>query len=203
MKILAFADLHGWFDILDEIHEKVVKENVDLVICAGDMSVFSRDLDLVLERMNDIGTKVLVIHGNHESDLEVKKLCSKYDNLMFIHKSSYFLNNYAFFGYGGGGFSKRDENFVKVTKKFEEFWNEKYEKKDAKLTLILHGPPHKTKLDLIGDNHVGNQDFTDFIKRVQPDLVICGHLHDNFKKQDKIGKSKIINPGPEGKIIEL
>ena len=34
-------------------------------------------------------------------------------------------------------------------------------------------------------------------------LVVCGHLHENARKQDKIGKTLIINPGAVGAIVEL
>ena len=37
----------------------------------------------------------------------------------------------------------------------------------------------------------------------QPDYVLCGHLHDNAGKKDKIGKSLVINPGWEGMMLEI
>src|SRR3989338_4277221 len=33
--------------------------------------------------------------------------------------------------------------------------------------------------------------------------VISDHLHENAGKEDKIGKTKVINPGPFGKILHL
>ncbi|MBS3097214.1 hypothetical protein J4209_00295 [Candidatus Woesearchaeota archaeon] len=42
-----------------------------------------------------------------------------------------------------------------------------------------------------------------FILKVKPDLAISGHLHENAGKEDKIGKTKIVNPGPFGKIINF
>jgi Icc-related predicted phosphoesterase len=198
MKVLAFVDLHGWFDILDKIHEKVVKENVDIVLCAGDMSVFGRDLKLIMDRMSELDVPVLVIHGNHEEPSEVEKFCNQHENLHFIHQGAFKLDNFVFFGYGGGGFSKRDNTFARISKKVEEDLGE-----DDKLIVMLHGPPFGTKVDLVGDNHTGNEDYSDFIKRAQPELVICGHLHENERKQDKIGESKVVNPGPEGKIFQF
>lgn len=198
MKVLAFVDSHGWFDILDSIHEKVVKENIELVLCAGDVSVFSRDIKLILDRMNELGCKVLLIPGNHEEPSHLEKLCRDYENIIYLHQGSYVWGNYFFFGYGGGGFSKRDERFARIAKKVEKDIED-----GMKLVLLLHGPPYGTKLDLVMDDHVGNQDYTDFIKRAKPELVVCGHLHENSEKQDRIGNSKIINPGPDGKVLDI
>ena len=38
---------------------------------------------------------------------------------------------------------------------------------------------------------------------LKPDLVISGHLHETAGKEDKIGKTRLINPGPFGKILDV
>jgi len=38
---------------------------------------------------------------------------------------------------------------------------------------------------------------------MNPVLVLCGHFHENFRKQDKIKNTLIINPGPDGTIINV
>ena len=53
------------------------------------------------------------------------------------------------------------------------------------------------------DEHCGNKDIRKFIDKIKPDLVISGHLHENAGKEDKIGKSRILNPGPTGMLINL
>jgi len=34
-------------------------------------------------------------------------------------------------------------------------------------------------------------------------LNICGHIHENEELSDRIKKTRVINPGSYGKIIEL
>ena len=52
--------------------------------------------------------------------------------------------------------------------------------------------------------HSGNKSIKKFIMSERPNLVICGHLHENFGVIDKIGKnSMLVNPGAKGKIIEI
>ena len=74
---------------------------------------------------------------------------------------------------------------------------------DKKIILLIHGPPYGTKLDKLAGQYSGNKDITDFVKKNKVDYVICGHLHENFGKKDKIGQAIVLNPGPYGKIIKL
>ncbi|MFP4112642.1 MAG: metallophosphoesterase [Candidatus Woesearchaeota archaeon] len=202
MKFLAFVDLHGWYNIIDELHKKVDENKIDVLLCSGDITVFGREINLVLKRLNEIGCKIVMIHGNHEDPTEMGDKCEKYENLVFIHKSSYSVDNYIFFGFGGDGFSKRDEDFKRVSKMFEKDYNSTKED-DTKLIVLLHGPPFGTKLDLVGENHVGNKDYSDFIKSIKPNLVVCGHIHENSEKKDKIGDSIVVNPGNKGMIFDI
>ena len=43
--------------------------------------------------------------------------------------------------------------------------------------------------------HAGSTAVRDFIDDEQPDLVICGHIHEG-RGEDLLGKSKIVNCGP-------
>ena len=197
MKILAFVDLHGDKKSLERLKEKAKKEKVEMIIAAGDLSIFGRDLEKILAELNKLNKVVLVITGNHESTKEMEKACSLFENIIFIDGRVCSVEDYIFLGYGGGGFANFDKQFREASKVFKKKMPGK------KSMLILHGPPYGTKLDKIHGGHVGNKDSTKFIKDSQPDYVICGHLHDNAGKEDKIGKTPIINPGWEGKIIEL
>ncbi|MBU0665916.1 MAG: metallophosphoesterase [Nanoarchaeota archaeon] len=195
MKILAFTDNHGDPEDLKAVKKKV--KNADIIICGGDITIFEHEIEYNMQKINDFGKEVLIIHGNHESDFVIRELSKYFKNIRFMHKKHYEKDGHLFFGYGGGGFAISDKEFEKKSKSIEKLMKEK------KTILILHGPPYKTKLDNIGGAHVGNKSFTNFIKKTQPELVICGHIHECFHRKDKIGKTRIINPGPDGEIIEI
>lgn len=200
MKLLAFTDLHLSSFAFKKIKSKVKKEKPDFLVCAGDISIFEEGLDFILKKLNSFNKKIILINGNHESDNIMKKLCSKYNNTIFIHKKYYNFNDLIFLGYGGEGFSTTDPDFYKTGKRFEKIIRKN---KAKKIILVTHAPPYGTKVDLIVGEYCGNKTLRNFIIKNKIDLHICGHLHENFGKEDKIKKTRIINPGPYGKLIKI
>jgi uncharacterized protein len=196
MKALSFTDLHGDYKILKKTGAKVKREKPDLILCAGDISVFEHRMKEVLRRVNSWNIPVYIIHGNHESEDSLRAACSMHKNIYFIHKTVKKINDYAIIGYGGGGFAERDRSFIK--------WMDNVKKKFAGLNKVLltHGPPYGTKLDKLGE-YVGNKSYTAAIKRYKPVLHVCGHLHENEGKRDMINQTIVINPGPNGKVIMI
>ncbi|MBN2423093.1 metallophosphoesterase family protein [Candidatus Woesearchaeota archaeon] len=198
MKSLLFSDLHGNINFFNLIKEK--SANSDIIICSGDISHMGNDLNLLVSRLNSFKKQVLILHGNHEQKDELRDVCNEYENVTFIHKAVHIQGENLFMGFGGGGFSLTDPEFSLVANRF--FKKQDFEKM-KRLVLITHAPPFKTKLDLIMGEHRGNKSIRQFIDEVQPHLVVCGHLHEHAGKYEKIGRSLIINPGPEGMIVEI
>ncbi len=196
MKILAFTDTHGNKSAIKRAVEKSI--SADLIICAGDLTNWGQNLAQLLLELKKSNKPVLIIHGNHELDDDLKKECNKL-NLIFLHKASYQINEYVFFGYGGGGFSKEELKLENIAKKLKNTL-----KQNQKLITITHQPPYNTKLDLLSGNlHQGSESIAKIIKDLKPVLHICGHFHENFSKIDTLNGTKIINPGPDGKLISL
>ena len=198
MKILAFTDLHGKREIVNGIIRKTINENPDLLVCAGDLSDFGRHIDRIAANLNKLNKTTLIIPGNHETDEEISRICKDNKNIINIHNGVYEKDSYLFFGYGGGGFSKEDPRFERISLKFK-----KYIKKGKKIILITHAPIYNTKLDLLNNEHVGNKSTRRFIDDVQPELVICGHIHENEMVTDHIKNTRVVNPGYEGMIIKI
>lgn len=203
MKILAFTDLHGSLSSYRALQAKVKKEKPDCVFCLGDFTVFDSGLQVMLKKISALGLPTLVIHGNHEDEVLVKNLCSKYPNLLYVHNKVVELGEYKVIAHGGGGFyghgkHARDPEFDALIKSA---------KKDlsGKLILITHAPPQGTKVDISAwmHEHVGCASYADFITKYDPVLALCGHLHENFGVREKKGKTLIMNPGPEGVVFKL
>lgn len=217
MKLLAFVDLHGDPKSLRKIADSSKK--ADIIVCAGDLTVFGRQYRDILEALNSLGKPVFVIAGNHETDELLKQAAFGLMNIIPIDKRIIEFGNYILIGYGGGGFSLVDERFEKITKVFKDRLKklQNAQKKEIKaqlddksrkearkkIILVTHQPPYGTDVDLIHGQHAGCKSFTHFIREVQPILAIAGHLHETAGKKDKIGKTIVINPGWQGVILEI
>lgn len=201
MKLLAFTDTHSSKKCLLRIKEKAEKYNPDFLICCGDLSMFTKGLDEAASLLNSLKIKTLIIPGNHETPEDIKKICAKYRNLINIHRAEFICNDYSFFGWGAGGFSFIDEEFERLANQFKNSFDKK-----RKLIFITHAPIYNTKLDDLSANGVGHRGCKStrkFVDELKPVLVLCGHFHETFRKQDKINKTLLVNPGPDGMLIEL
>lgn len=194
MKILAFVDLHGSKKSLAKLKKRAKK--VDLVVCAGDFTIFGSDEKSMIEEMDKFGKPVFLIHGNHEDDSEVRKECKKAKNVIFIHSKKVQFGEFLFIGWGGGGFSTKDKGFEKFSKGLKR-------EKGERWILVTHAPPYNTKIDHIYEESAGCRSFRKFIEKEQPEMAISGHLHENAGKYDKIKKCFVINPGHEGRILRI
>jgi len=203
MKILAFTDSHGSLKAIKEIKKKVKKNKVDLIICAGDMTIFGNQIETIIKEISKIKLPTLILHGNHEGIEELRNECKKYKNITFFHKKNIKLKDKEgtinFLGWGGGGFSEYDKSFDKFIKKIK-----KDIKKNERIVLVTHAPPHCTALDEMLDGCCGNKSIKNFILKEKPILAIAGHIHENNNKKEVINKKTlVINPGPFGTVLKV
>lgn len=68
------------------------------------------------------------------------------------------------------------------------------------MIFACHCPPCGVELDVCQDGRkVGSQALFDWIMRYQPQLVLCGHIHESYRctgqYKAKIGSTVVIQPG--------
>ena len=64
-----------------------------------------------------------------------------------------------------------------------------------RLILVSHTPPVDTACDALPDGvHVGSSAVREFIEEVQPDVCLCGHIHE-ARAVDRLGRTVVVNPG--------
>jgi uncharacterized protein len=202
MKVLFFVDTHGSSGSMHRLNEK--SKDADILVCAGDFTIFENDMSIILRELNNIGKPVLLIHGNHETSSSVMMECEQLKNLHFIHRNYYISEDVIFYGFGGGGFSIRDESFKRESELFASELKKTSEKdgKKYRIVLVTHAPPYGTRLDDLGES-VGNRDIREFIQRHQPIVAVSGHIHENSGAEDIIDSTKVLNPGSGGKLLDL
>ena len=61
--------------------------------------------------------------------------------------------------------------------------------------LVSHNPPKDTACDIIpGGIHVGSTAVREFLEEAQPDICLCGHIHE-ARAMDRVGRTLVVNPG--------
>lgn len=202
MKILASGDIHGDRDLAKKLAEKAEKEKVDLVILCGDLTFAEQATDGLLGPFVKRKKKVLLIPGNHETVATADFLAEVYGpNVKNIHGYSVKYKDIGIVGCGGaniGLFQLQEKEIYDLLKKgFDKI---KYLKKRI---LVSHVHPSETKMERFTDLFPGSTGLKRAIDKFKPDVVLCSHVHEAEGLEEKIGKTKVINVGKKGKIINI
>jgi hypothetical protein len=205
MKILAFTDFHGDKKIISKILKKIKKEDPDILVCPGDFTVFGENLNKIMSNFL-IGKPLVFIPGNHEDNEKSLYVFAKKPEALLVHQTAIVVKGVLFVGSGGGIFGKIEPT-LELSKKLLSLKIKNFKKTHprGKVVFLTHRPAYGTNCDFMPDiqENVGASNITEFIKKNPIDLHICGHIHECFNTRDKIGKTITINPGPEGKIINI
>jgi uncharacterized protein len=201
MKILAAGDLHGDTRQLETLAEQAEKENVDLIILTGDLTR-GDSTDNLIGPFAKRNKKVLLIPGNHETVATADFLAELY-NATNLHGYSIKIGDIGFFGCGGSiemghPLSLAEEEISKLLSK----GHEKISKMKKKI-MVTHVHPAGSLMEKFSNIVAPSKSVTEAINKFQPDIVLCGHVHEAEGIEEKIGNSTVINPGRKGKIIEI
>lgn len=200
MKILATADIHEDKDLISRLVKKSKK--ADVIVIAGDLTWAEQDLKGLIGPLKKHGKPILMIPGNHETLASVDYLEKLYKPRVYnLHARGIKIGNICFVACGSGNiglFQLTEDEVAEALKKALK------EVKDCdKTVLITHTPPYDTLLDNLGWTKAGSVAVKEFIEEHQPDLCICGHIHETAGLIDKIGKTRVINAGFSDKIINI
>lgn len=221
MKILALGDPHGK---LPKNLDKIIKKNkIDIIICVGDIPFSPKKPWLKESWTKEVNKKadesykqivskfcsynlpIILLKGNYyiggKGATFVRKIFKKYTNLYYKILGKINLK--------GKSFVIFDDAYVfssireKITKKRNTKLN-KLLKENKNSILICHNPPYGIVDKAFSGKHVGSKILLRAIKKHQPKLVLCGHIHE-ARGERKIGKTKIYNLGWHGdyKIIKV
>jgi uncharacterized protein len=201
MKILIFSDIHGDLRAL----EKILERPADIYIAAGDLSTFRRGLDGCGELLKPLGERLWVLPGNHETHDDTRALCTQFGFVDFHRQlrsleSSRGSTRWAGLGYSNvtpfntpGEYS--EDEIAKALAAFEE---------NEPLYLVVHFPPLGTKLDeFAAGKHAGSPTLRQWVERVQPLYLFCGHIHEAAGRSDRIGRAQCFSVGKQGYVLEI
>ncbi|MBN1543935.1 metallophosphoesterase [Candidatus Woesearchaeota archaeon] len=204
LRILAASDIHGDTDLVKKLAEQAEKENVDLVVLCGDITMFENSTDKLIGPFAKKHKKVLLIPGNHETVATTEFLAEVYDpDVRNIHGYSVQYKGVGIFGAGGTTNVgpqppiDEDEMYSLLKRGFDRI---KYLKKRI---MVTHIHPTDTKIEKFSRFVPGSEAVKRAVDNFKPDILLCGHVHEAEGLEEKIGKTRVINVGRKGKIITL
>jgi uncharacterized protein len=72
------------------------------------------------------------------------------------------------------------------------------------LYLVVHFPPLGTRLDeFAAGKHAGSPTLREWVDRVQPLYLFCGHIHECAGRSDRLGGTQAFNVGKKGYTLEV
>lgn len=197
VKLLAASDVHGDTKQIRKLAEKAEKEQVDVVILCGDITGYT-DAPGLIKPFVDKKKHVLLIPGNHDSFATTDFLASFY-NITNLHGYAWKHKHLGFFGAGGAdlgpGKITEKELLTKLKKAHSHI------KGIENKIMVTHMHPSGSISEFSGIP--GSKAIAKMIKETQPTLVLHGHIHEAAGLEHKIGKTRVINVGREGVVIEL
>lgn len=200
MKILAAGDIHGDTRLANKLANKAEKEKVDIVILCGDLTMGEKSTSNLVGPFVKKKKRVFLIPGNHETIATADFLAELYD-VTNLHGYSIKYKDVGFFGCGGANIGlfqlSEDEIFNSLKKGFDNIKDLK------KKVMITHVHPSDTAMEKFTRYFKGSKGLKKAVDKFKPDFLLCSHVHEAEGIEEKIGKTRVINVGREGKILNL
>lgn len=191
---IVMGDLHDRADGLDAVRGL---ERADGVIVTGDLTVNGGVAQArnVLEKLVRFNAVLYAQIGNMDRAEITDWLDGRGWNTHLRVRD--LAPDVALMGLGGSTFTPFGTPSEFPESRFsewlEDLWREA--RKRRHVVLSAHTPPHGTLCDIVGDGtHVGSSAVRDFLLEAQPDVCLCGHIHES-RAVDRLGRTVLVNPG--------
>lgn len=197
MKVLAFSDLHMARARARDI--VAASGGADLVIGAGDFCNMRQGLDEAMAMLAGIDRPLVLVPGNAESHAELAGAAP--EAVTVLHGSGAEISGLRVFGLG---YAVPETPFGGWSCDLSEAEAETMlaECRVADI-LVLHSPPKGLADETSGGLSVGSTAIREAIVRIQPQLAVCGHIHDSWGKSGTIGRTAVVNLGPTVNWFEI
>jgi len=198
VKLLAFSDLHRDLDQGARLVEMAA--DADVVIGAGDFASIHEGLEETIGALAAIERPTVLVPGNNETADALRAAAERWPAATVLHGEGTTIDGVEFFGLGAG---------IPVTP-----WEWSFDLDDeaaaemlapcpAGAAMVLHSPP-RGHCDAAGDGaHFGSPALLRAIEEKRPRLAVCGHIHESWGCESRIGETPVRNLGPAGTWIEV
>jgi hypothetical protein len=170
---------------------------IDVLVVGGDITTFGTpdDAEGAIALLRPLAHHLFAVAGNCDSPAIDTRLA---ELGVSIHGRGHALDGIGFAGASGSPFTPLHTPYELPDEEFTRHAVTALgEIKDCSVRILCpHAPPHGTACDrLRNGEHVGSPALRELIVREQPDVVLCGHIHES-RAIDALGPTRIVNPGP-------
>lgn len=198
MKLLAFSDLHRDLDQAANLVE--MAREADLVIGAGDFASVHEGLEETIAVLSEIEAPTVLVPGNNETDEALRAATAGWSAATVLHGDGTTIDGVVLFGLGAG---------VPITP-----WDWSFDLDDeaatemlapcpSEVVMVLHSPPRGHCDASAGGDHFGSEALLRAIEEKRPRLAVCGHIHESWGCESRIGETPVHNLGPAGTWLEV
>lgn len=195
MRLLAFSDVHR--DGRQAARLAEMAKDADAVVAAGDFASIHRGLEELIDMLVVIETPTVLVPGNNETDDALRAACEGWRTATVLHGEGAEIDGVSFFGLGAGVPTTPWPWSFDLT---EDEATERLAGCPEGGVLVVHSPP-KGHVD--GDRSLGSEAILRTIEERQPQLAVCGHIHESAGEESRIGATRVVNAGPKGVYLDL
>ncbi len=190
MKFLVLTDLHGKKSAMDWINPLIKDEGIDCVLFLGDAVELPTYPEESVRMIGMIECKrILALPGNIDSPDMVNMLGNVAENMHGVGKD---VGGVYIAGLGGSNPTifdtpcelPEDEILEKLDKISKEG-----------MILMVHAPAYGINDQIPSGLSVGSKSILEICRKYHPKVVLSGHIHEAFGRQD-IDGTVYVNPGP-------
>ncbi|HYI79441.1 MAG TPA: metallophosphoesterase family protein [Thermoleophilaceae bacterium] len=193
MKLLAFSDVHCDLGAIDSLVEQA--RSADVVAGVGDFASVHEGLLETVGPLAAIEAPVLLVPGNNETADALRSATAGWDGVTVLHGESATVDGIDFFGIGGGipttpwdwSFDLTEDEATNMLRPLPD-----------NAVLLSHSPPKGHV-----DKDLGSTAVLEAAQRSDARAVLCGHIHEQWTNESRIGDTFVRNLGPDGYVLEL
>lgn len=198
MKFLAFSDLHR--DLAQAARLVEMSADADVVIGAGDFASVHEGLEETIAVLAAIEAPTVLVPGNNETEEALREAAAGWAAATVLHGGGTVIEGTELFGLGAG---------IPVTP-----WDWSFDLDDDGATamlapcpegavLVLHSPPQGHCDASASGDHFGSEALLRAIEEKAPALAVCGHIHESWGCESRIGDTPLYNLGPTGRWLKV
>jgi Icc-related predicted phosphoesterase len=193
VKLLAFSDVHCDVGAIESLVEQA--RAVDVVAGVGDFASVHEGLEQTLAPLRAIDALLLLVPGNNEREDALRAAVAGWDGTTVLHGQGTDVSGVSFFGIGGGIPTTPWDWSFDLT---EEEAAAKLASLPDGAVLLSHSPPKGHV-----DKNLGSVAVLEAARRTAPRAVLCGHIHEEWTNESRIGDTPVRNLGPDGFVMEV